>query len=227
MVAFEDQEARVRLEALDAASLCDAASRAGVAVGVCDPSINLISAGTKLIGRAHPVVCDVDFLDVFKALSEAREGEALLIEAESGRAVVGELFASEAKRRGLAGIVIDGLVRDVATLRRMDLPVFARGTTPQAGTTQVARGAVQAASIGGAVAVRGDFVIGDEDGVVIIPADKLDAVLPLAEEIQRSEGAILEAIGQGRDLFAHTNLEEHYQKRAQALPSTLSVAPAP
>ena len=185
MVAFEDQEARVRLEALDAASLCDAASRAGVAVGVCDPSINLISAGTKLIGRAHPVVCDVDFLDVFKALSEAREGEALLIEAESGRAVVGELFASEAKRRGLAGIVIDGLVRDVATLRRMDLPVFARGTTPQAGTTQVARGGVQAASIGGAVAVREDYVIGDEDGVVIIPADKLDAVLPIAEKIHR------------------------------------------
>jgi 4-hydroxy-4-methyl-2-oxoglutarate aldolase len=227
MVAFEDQEARVRLEALDAASLCDAASRAGVAVGVCDPSINLISAGTKLIGRAHPVVCDVDFLDVFKALSEAREGEALLIEAESGRAVVGELFASEAKRRGLAGIVIDGLVRDVATLRRMDLPVFARGTTPQAGTAQVARGAVQAASIGGVVAVRGDFVVGDEDGVVIIPADKLDAVLPIAEEIQRSEGAILEAIGQGRDLFAHTNLEEHYQKRTEGLPSKLSVAPPP
>jgi 4-hydroxy-4-methyl-2-oxoglutarate aldolase len=88
------------------------------------------------------VVCDVDFLDVFKALSEAWEGEALLIEAESGRAVVGELFASEAKRRGLAGIVIYGLVRDVVTLRRMDLPVFARGTTPQAGTTQVARAAV-------------------------------------------------------------------------------------
>jgi 4-hydroxy-4-methyl-2-oxoglutarate aldolase len=227
MVAFEDQEVRVRLEALDAASLCDAASRAGVAVGVCDPAINLISAGTKLIGRVHPVVCDIDFLDVFKALSEAREGEALLIEAESGRAVVGELFASEAKRRGLAGIVIDGLVRDVATLRRMDLPVFARGTTPQAGTAQVARGAVQAASIGGVVAVRGDFVVGDEDGVVIIPADKLDAVLPIAEEIQRSEGAIFEAIGQGRDLFAHTNLEEHYQKRTEGLPSTLSVAPPP
>ena len=76
------------MEVLDAGSLCDAASRAGVAVGVCDPSITLISAGTKLIGRVHPVVCAVDFLNAFKALSEAPEGEALLIEAESGRAIV-------------------------------------------------------------------------------------------------------------------------------------------
>ena len=77
------------------------------------------------------------------------------------------------------------------------------------------------------MAVRGDFAVGDEDGVVIVPADKLDDVLPVAEEIQRSEGTILEAIGQGRDLFAHFNLEEHYQKRAEGIPSTLSVAPPP
>ncbi len=77
------------------------------------------------------------------------------------------------------------------------------------------------------MAVRGDFVVGDEDGVVIIPADKLDDVLPVAEEMQLSEGTILEAIGQGRDLFAHTNLEEHYHKRTEGLPSTLSVAPPP
>jgi 4-hydroxy-4-methyl-2-oxoglutarate aldolase len=77
------------------------------------------------------------------------------------------------------------------------------------------------------VAVRGDFVVGDEDGVVIIPADKLDDVLPVAEEMQISEGTILEAIGQGRDLFAYTDLEDHYQKSAEGLPSTLSVAPPP
>lgn len=222
----EDRGLRARLEALDAASLCDGASKAGVVVGVVDPSVSLISAGTKLIGRAHPVVCDVDFLEVFKALSEAGEGEALLI-AASGRAVAGELFASEARRRGLAGIVVDGLVRDVATLRNMDFPVFARGATPQAGTIQAARGAVQAASIGGAMAVRGDFVFGDEDGVVIIPADKLDDILPDAEEIQRTEGAILEAIKQGRNFFAHTNLEDHYRKRADQVPSELSMDPPP
>ena len=62
---------------------------------------------------------------------------------------------------------------------------------------------------------------------MIIPADKLDDVFPVAEEMQRSEGKILEAIGQGRDLFAYTNLEEHYQKRAESLPSTLSVARPP
>ncbi len=77
------------------------------------------------------------------------------------------------------------------------------------------------------MAVRGDFVIGDEDGVVIISEDKLDDILPVAEEIQRTEGAILEAIKQGRNLFAYTNLEYHYRKRADRLPSELSIDPPP
>lgn len=75
----EDRELRARLEALDATSLCDAAAKAGVAVGVGDPSIDLISAGTKLIGRARPVVCDIDLLEIFKALSEAGEGDAFAV----------------------------------------------------------------------------------------------------------------------------------------------------
>ena len=225
MAVAGDRELQERLGALDAASLCDAAARAGVAVGVCDPAIDLVSAGTKLIGRAHPVVCDVDFLEVFKALSDAEEGEALLVQAPSGRAVVGELFANEARRRGLAGLVVDGLVRDVATLRGMDLPVFARGATPQAGTTQAARGAVRAASIGGVVVRRGDLVFGDADGVVVIPAGAIEEILPVAEEVQRSEGAILEAVRGGRSLFEHTNLEEHYGRRADGLPSTLGLSP--
>lgn len=224
MAVSDDRDLRARLEALDAASLCDAAARVGVAVGVCDPAINLVSGGTKLIGTAHPVVCDVDFLDVFKALSEASGGEALLVEAPSGRAVVGELFANEARRRGLAGIVVDGLVRDIATLRGMDLPVFARGTTPRAGTTQAARGAVGAASVGGVVARRGDLVFGDADGVVVVPEGGIREILPAAEEVQRLEGGILEAVRGGRNLFEHTNLEEHYRERSEGRPSTLGLS---
>ena len=225
MAVAGDRELRARLGALDAASLCDAAARAGVAVGVCDPAINLVSGGTKLIGRAHPVVCDLDFLDVFKALSETDEGEALLVQAPSGRAVVGELFATEARRRGLAGIVVDGLVRDVATLRGMDLPVFARGTTPRAGTTQAARGPFRTASVGGVLVERGDLVFGDADGVIVIPAGGIEEILPVAEEVQRLEGEILEAVRGGRSLFEHTNLEEHYGRRADGLPSTLGLSP--
>ena len=213
-----------RLLAIDVSALSDADKT----LPVVDPAVRAMLPDVRIAGPAFTVVAEDDHLPVMSALGEAQPGDVLVIATNGGsRAVFGELVATEANRRGLAGIVADGLCRDLRGLRAIGLPVFARGTTPQAGTAQLARGAVRAASIGGAVAVRGDFVIGDEDGVVIIPADKLDAVLPLAEEIQRSEGAILEAIGQGRDLFAHTNLEEHYQKRGEGLPSTLSVAPPP
>ena len=77
---------------------------------------------------------------MFSALAEAQPGDVLVIATGGGTsAVLGELFATEAKRRGLAGIVIDGLCRDVAGLRRIGLPVFARGTIPaRAGPSRAA-----------------------------------------------------------------------------------------
>lgn len=216
-----------RLAALDAAALCDAAAAAGMAVGVVDPAIRLVSRGARLIGPARPVVCDLDFLEVWRGLSEARAGEALVIAAASDRAVVGELFSAEAARRGLAGIVVDGFCRDTARLGEIALPVYARGATPRAGSTDVARGAVATVVVGGVVVVAGDLVFGDGDGVVVVPAASVAELLPLAEEVQRREAAVLETVGRGGSIFDHTNLDEHYRRRAAGLPSRLEVRAAP
>ena len=219
-----DKELQNRLEALDAASLCDAASSAEVTIGVTDSSIRLFSAGTKMVGWARPVACDADLLEVMKALSQAREGEVLVVGGTGRKAVVGELFANEAKRRGMSGIVIDGFCRDLPQLKRLEMPVFARGATPQAGTSSSAHGAVQAASISGVVVESEDLVFGDEDGVVIVPANKIDEILPIAEEIQSMEGEILQAVQKGQNFFRYTNIEEHYQRRADRLPSKLRIS---
>jgi len=216
-----------RLAALDAAALCDAARAAGATVGVIDPAIRRIAGGTKLIGAARLVVCDLDFLDVWKGLSEATAGEALLIAAASDRAVVGELFASEAARRGLAGIVVDGYCRDTDQLGQIDLPVYARGATPWAGFTDVARGAVETATVGGVVVTSGDLVFGDRDGVVVIPPALVRDLLPIAEAIQRTEAAMLETVARGGSIFDHTNLEEHYRLRRSGQPSTIEVRATP
>jgi 4-hydroxy-4-methyl-2-oxoglutarate aldolase len=220
-------ELRERLAGLDAASLCDAAGAAGIAVGVLDPAIRRVSRGGPLIGPARPVVCDLDFLEVVRALSQARAGEALLIAAASDRAVVGELFAAEAARRGLAGIVVDGYCRDTARLSTHELPVYARGATPRAGTTDAARGAVEAAPLGGVVVVAGDLVFADGDGVVVVPAASVAELVPLAEEVQRRETAILETVARGGSIFDHINLEEHYRRRAAGLPSRLQMSSTP
>jgi regulator of RNase E activity RraA len=123
--------------------------------------------------------------------------------------VVGELFATEAKRRGLAGIVVDGLCRDVAGLRRLGLPFFARGTVPASGST-VSRAALrQRVRCGGVDVGPGDIVFGDDDGLVIAPPDRLAAALEGGEAIARAERAMLAAMAEGRPLHDLTSYAEH------------------
>ena len=125
-----------RLLAIDVSALSDADKTLPVA----DPGVRAMIPGVRMAGPAFTVVAEDDHLPVMSALAEAAPGDVLVI-ATGGDdvAVFGELFATEARRRGLAGIVADGLCRDLRGLREIGLPVFARGTTPRSGTTAVAR----------------------------------------------------------------------------------------
>src|SRR4051794_38282337 len=167
-------------------------------------------AEVRMAGPALTVVAEDDHLPVFSALDEARPGEVLVITTHGRRlAVLGELFATEARRRGLAGVVIDGHCRDVAGLRRLGLPVFARGTIPASGTTRSRAALGQRVRCGGVEVTAGDIVFGDDDGVVIAPAQRIEAALDVAESIGRSEHAMLEAMRGGRRLHELTNWAEH------------------
>src|SRR5690606_25927426 len=103
---------------------------------------------------------------VIAGLAAAAPSEVLVIDTQgSRRAVLGELFSLEAVRKGLAGIVVDGLVRDTSTLRTLALPVYARGTCPQAGTINRYYETQVPVAIGGVVVHPGDLVFGDDDGL--------------------------------------------------------------
>ena len=113
LMNFED--IKQRLLALDTACVCDgnkamrAADSTVKELRVIDPAIRPIRIGLNLVGRAHTVTCHEDFLTVIKGLRDAEPGEVLVIDTQgSRRAVAGELFPTEAARKGLAGIVIDG-----------------------------------------------------------------------------------------------------------------------
>jgi regulator of RNase E activity RraA len=180
-------------------------------------------ADVRMAGPAFTVVAEDDHLPVMSALAEAAPGEVLVIASNGGsRAVFGELFATEARRRGLAGIVTDGFCRDLRGLRAIGLPVFARGTTPRSGTT-VSRAASGATIVCGGVEVApGDIVFGDDDGLLIAAAGRIAAALETAEQIGRAERAILEAQARGEALHGLTSHDEHVAALDRGEPSTLA-----
>jgi regulator of RNase E activity RraA len=166
-----------------------------------------------MAGTALTVVAEDDHLPVMSALAEAAPGDVLVVATNGHRlAVLGELFATEAKRRGLAGLVVDGFVRDLHGLRRLGLPVFARGTNPKSGST-VARTPIGAPiRCGGVDVTAGDIVFADDDGVVIAPAGRIAAALEAAGGIARAEQAILEGIRGDAALHDLTNWAEHVEQ---------------
>ncbi|TCK20990.1 RraA family protein [Pseudonocardia endophytica] len=207
-----------RLRAVQVSSLCDADKAMPVVVS----EVRAMLPGLPMVGPAVTVVCHDDHLPMFAALRAAEPGSVLVVACDGHRrAVSGELFATEARRRGLAGIVVDGYVRDMRGLRTIGLPVFARGTCPASGTTRDPGTVGTDVVVGGVPVSPGDLVAGDDDGVIIAPAGRLEAALPGAEEIERAERALLDAMAAGRELHGLTTVDEHVAALAAGRDSSL------
>jgi regulator of RNase E activity RraA len=156
-----------------------------------DPGIRALRPGWRLAGPAVTVrVRAADNLMVMRAIGIARPGDVLVI--CTGRhhrnAVWGELTTLAARKQGLAGVVTDGAVRDVELLRSMDFPVFAAAFSPTACDKDGPGEINFAVSVGNTVVMPGDLVVGDDDGVVVLPfADRDDVLAGIRAKLASEE----------------------------------------
>jgi RraA family protein len=198
---------RKRLLALRPALLSDALGKAGA----MDHDMRCWSANCRMAGPAVTLrVHTADILMVGKALSECPKGFVLVIDGqgELNTALWGAITTACARRKGVEGIVIDGAIRDVAQISRDKLPVFARAAVPNAGGAEY-RGEIGASiQCGGAVVSAGDWIVSDEDGVVVVPKARLEATVALAERLRKVEIKILRQVQSGEDLAALLRYDE-------------------
>jgi RraA family protein len=153
-------------------------------------------AGPALTVRTRPG----DNLMVHKALDIAEVGDVLVVDAggDLTNAIIGEIMSGYAKQRRLAGIVINGAVRDADALRASDFPVFAAGVTHR-GPYKDGPGEINVSiAIDGMVIEPGDLVLGDGDGVLCVPYEATAAVHALVCEKQKVEARELRAALEGK-----------------------------
>jgi len=204
---------------LDAASLSDA----NKALRILPRELRPYSNGIRMVGRAVTVTASADLVPVLAGLEQCGAGDILVVDAgTTEHAVLGELFATEAVRRGMAGIVVYGLCRDTATLTQMRLPIYALGTIPRAVGANQLPVSQQPIRLGGIEVRPGEILVGDDDGIVVISDAELEAALETAEAIQRREGKIRSAIQDGTSLFEQLNFAEHVENLQAGRRSSLA-----
>jgi 4-hydroxy-4-methyl-2-oxoglutarate aldolase len=127
--------------------------------------------------------------------------------ASPDRGYWGELLTVAAKTRGLAGVVVDGSVRDIERLVELTFPVFATGLAAQGATKKLPGSVGTPITLGGSQVRTGDWVVGDADGVAVIRADEVSAVLSRAEDKARWERAALVSIRAGQSTIELFDLD--------------------
>lgn len=166
-----------------------------------DAGIKAVGMGKRLLGTAFTVKAAIaDNMMFHKALTLARPGDVIVMNAcgDLNYSVCGDLTFKYAMSKGIAGIVIDGCVRDVDFLKSVDFPVYARGVTPR-GPYKNGPGEINTdIACGGQAVHPGDIIIGDEDGIVVLRKGDAEIVYEKVQKLMANEIRLEQAIKEGK-----------------------------
>lgn len=201
----DDDEIRQRLSRLDTPALSDALDRLGIdgqAVGLMPLDRGFAFAGRAFTVRMLPR--GLSGKSVGDYIDDVAPGQVVVID-NGGRldaTVWGDILTTVAHRDGVAATVIDGVCRDVGRSLELGYPIYARANTMRTGKDRVSAEAYnEAVQLAGVRVEPGDWLRGDADGVVVLPASRIEELLAAAEEVAEVEDRIREAVGSGSPLF--------------------------
>lgn len=181
-----DADVIAGLAALPVANIGDSMDR----LNVVDPAIRAVWRGSKVAGPAFTVeVAGGDNAGIHEAIARVPSGAVLVVNGHgvTDRALIGELIAERLRKVGCAGFVVDGAVRDVDDLEQMGFPVFARSSSPAGPYKNGPFRVGVPIALGGVVVAPGDIVVGDRDGLAVVPAAQAAAVLERARRKNADE----------------------------------------
>ncbi|GDY33711.1 RraA family protein [Gandjariella thermophila] len=214
---MEEQELRRRFAALTTAHLADACLRARVPVRCAPAGLCAVVPGSRVAGQVCPAR-HVGSVDIFLEAFETAAPGGVLVVDNGGRldeACVGDLVVLEARAAGLDGVVIWGLHRDTGDIRAIGLPVFSLGAIPTGPQRLDPRppDATACATVGDWTVSRADLVLGDDDGVLFLPANRAGDLFALAERIRDTERRQAERIRTGVSLRAQLRFGDYLAGR--------------
>ncbi|HEX2950959.1 MAG TPA: 3-hexulose-6-phosphate synthase [Armatimonadota bacterium] len=185
------------LSQVSAANVSDAMHRGGVA-----PGIHPLVPGMRCVGQAVTVrTAPGDWAKPVQAIDQAGPGDVLVIDVGGvAPSPWGELATNSAKQRGIEGIIIDGAARDSGDIRKLDMPVFCKFVCPNAGEPKGFGEIGATIHISGVTVNPGDWIIADDDGVVVIPQAQAVEITNRAMNVLETENRLREEIQRGSTL---------------------------
>lgn len=189
-----------RLERCSTSAIADTRHES---VETLDSAITPVHRDCTFAGRVRTVVLDPSALWApVQTLDTALEDEVVVVDTDDSveEAIWGELLSTYAAATGVRGMITNGAVRDVAGIRDLGYPVFARTVTPRGPSGREEAGRNVQVTVGGVSIDAGDVLVGDESGVVVIDRDAVEDVTSAAETVARTERDVDRFIDEGRSL---------------------------